>query len=232
MGRFPSVGHTGFCHLAHRPARTRSVCDRHCPQRTRQGSFITGARLTIRSSGLPMSVCAKIVTSAAAAAAQALGAQEMMQQLGMLVGAVLLSADASNGRDWSVAVGKINGENSIVRCRSSFPQSVVRPQFATLATITWQYNSPNGMPSGDTKSEMDALEDGIVSAVESADQAYLAIAVTGGRVREWEFYARGQEQFTRLTTKAFSRAPAEAVSTVFRSDPTWSSYGHFAACTK
>ena len=44
----------------------------------------------------------------------------MMQQLGMLVVAVLLSADSSNGCDWSVAVGKVNGENTIVRCRSSF----------------------------------------------------------------------------------------------------------------
>ena len=155
-----------------------------------------------------------------------------MQQFGMLVAAVLLSADTSNGRDWSVAVGKVNGESTIVRCRSSFPHSVVRPQFATLAAVTWKYSSPNGMPSDDTKSEMDTLEDGIVSAVESADQGYLAIAVTGGGVREWEFYTRSQEQFSRLATNAFARAPADTVSTVFQSDPTWSSYGRFAACTK
>jgi hypothetical protein len=130
---------------------------------------------------------------------------------------------------WSVATGEDDGKPLIFRIRNTPPSFARKEGFPHLLAVCWQYESPNdqGMPSQETVEQMGQLEDLLEPATESARQAFLTVIVTGNGVREWQWYARSEEEVMKLVNETLGEYEPFPVQFNFQDDPEWDGYTRF-----
>ncbi len=71
---------------------------------------------------------------------------------------------------------------------------------------------------------MDELEDLLDKGVESNRGAFMTVAVTCKGRREWQWYARDQDEFMRLFNSALGGKPSFPVQISHQQDKQWAAY--------
>lgn len=130
---------------------------------------------------------------------------------------------------WRIATAEDNGKSLIFRIRTQVPSFASKADFPHLLAVCWQYQSPNdsGMPSPDEAQRMDELEDLLEAGLESVQQAFLTVIVTGNGVREWQWYARNPQKTMELVNETLGHLEPFPVEFSFQDDPNWQGYKRF-----
>jgi hypothetical protein len=102
-----------------------------------------------------------------------------------------------------------------------------------MLAITWKYNPANDsrMPSAKESDQMKVLEDLLERALESAQQAFLTVVVTGNGVREWQWYSRDAAESMNLLNKALASHSPFPITVSKQDDPEWEAYFQFQNVT-
>jgi len=76
---------------------------------------------------------------------------------------------------------------------------------------------------------MDLLEDLLDANLEEHRQAFLTVVVTGNGVREWQWYARDDNETLRQLNEALAGHDKFPIDVFMDDDPEWSAYARFDA---
>jgi hypothetical protein len=68
---------------------------------------------------------------------------------------------------------------------------------------------------------MNGLEDIIESSLESRGLCMEVVSKTGDGVREWTYYIRDRDEFTRALNAALANLPRLPIEIAFYEDPKW-----------
>src|SRR5579872_4638821 len=130
---------------------------------------------------------------------------------------------------WSMATGDDDGTPLIFRVRNNPPAFATKDSFRHLLAVTWEYEPDNeqGMPSRDVIERMAQFEDLLTPAFEDVRQAFLTVVVTGNGAREWQWYARNDDQTMELVNEALGEYETFPVQFSFQDDPAWEGYSRF-----
>jgi hypothetical protein len=127
--------------------------------------------------------------------------------------------------EWVVAEGTVGDSRLIVRARASLPPAHVRKRLPWLVTIDWPYEPvPGGMPPEEDNQRMIQFEDLLEMGVEKPDRCLQFHSVTGGGKRQWEYYIRDRDEFTKDLNGALRGHPKFPISITFYSDPEWQAF--------
>jgi hypothetical protein len=118
----------------------------------------------------------------------------------------------------------------LIRIRA-LPPEFQKSDYPHMIGVSWAFDGEqsNGMPSPEIVAEMDRLEDLLVPALEGTGQAVLTVVVTGGGVREWQWYARSPEETSEIVNAALAGQESFPVEFSLQDDPAWEAYGQFQA---
>lgn len=127
---------------------------------------------------------------------------------------------------WSLVTGEDNGNPSTFRIRKNAPPFAPMVAYPHLLVTSWPFERGNedGLPSSDVGAHMGEYEDTLESALESADQGFLAAVVTGNGIREWLWYVHDWQEVMKLVNEALCGNPAFRVQVKLQSDPRWDRY--------
>ena len=117
----------------------------------------------------------------------------------------------------------------IVRFRNQAPAFASKTTFTFLLAVCWEYQAPNenGMPAPEDAQRMADLEELLEAGLESVQQAFLTVIVTGNGVREWQWYARDPERTMELVNKTLRHLEPFPIQFAFQADPEWEGYTRF-----
>lgn len=133
----------------------------------------------------------------------------------------------SNEDQWTVATAQDGDMPLIFRIRSVSGR-LNRSDYPNMIAISWPYEPQEmGMPSPETKTSMDLLEDLLTRPLESGANALLTVVVTGNGVREWQWYTRSQEETMSRVNSALAGQPPFPVEFSVQHDPGWQAYSQF-----
>lgn len=124
---------------------------------------------------------------------------------------------------WSTALAErpTDGWKIFYRYIEKLEDDSQRSQFPTAVTLTWKYESPNGLPA---KPQVDAiykLEDLLEQSVELKGEGRLAFIVTGNNQRSWTYYVKSETLFRAALAEAVRSAQLE-LEVFSAPDPQWS----------
>jgi hypothetical protein len=132
---------------------------------------------------------------------------------------------------WATAEATNGVRTLLFRFRMSPPAGIDFASYPHLVTIAWPYDSPNagGMPDGPTNDRMVLLEDLIDAPLERADNAHLVWVMTGGGIREWQWYSRDVGETLAIINQALSGHAPFPIEITQEQDISWSVYRRFLA---
>jgi len=126
---------------------------------------------------------------------------------------------------WIVSTGQLDGKPYIARFRATVPRHVDPGSYPTLVTLAWHYDDgASGLPADDVRSRMERLEDLLVERVEGRQVAFHMVTVTGKGTREWQFYARAEDEMMRALNDALRGEPVFPIEIHLAADPDWHQY--------
>ena len=126
---------------------------------------------------------------------------------------------------WSVATGSDAGFPMIVRFRNQIPSGVHPADYPHLMAVSWEYQpQTNGMPSSEVTQRMEELEDLLDKGLEANREAFMTVAVTCKGRREWQWYARDDNEFMTLFNSALAGKPPFPVQISHQHDKEWAAY--------
>jgi Family of unknown function (DUF695) len=148
----------------------------------------------------------------------------VMSLLFAILGLVGCKGKTEKG-EWSVATGTDKGLPMIVRFRSEVPAEINAKDYPHLVAISWKYKAQtNGTPSREDTLRMEELEDLLDGALEAKRQAFMTAAVTCNGLREWQWYSKDSDEFTKLLNEALAGKPPFPIEISHQQDPDWSAY--------
>lgn len=137
-------------------------------------------------------------------------------------------ASESNVVRWATAISthRENGKKIFFR----FAQEL-RPQFdkasqSARIIILWEYESETGQPSTDEHNQMNIFEDVLGPLLFKDEFATLALVSTGENAREWNYYARSEDEFFVRLDEAIGEQ-IFPIEIYVETDPTWKYYETF-----
>jgi hypothetical protein len=146
--------------------------------------------------------------------------------------ATLLSAfgatEAPTADEWTVSTGQAAGKPVIARFRSAAPPNAAA--YPTLIVISWSYpEDSSGLPDSDVRERMDRLEDLLTERVEADGVAIHTATETGRGLREWQWYARSEEEMMQAVNGALRTEAPFPIEFASEHDPQWRAYTSVAA---
>jgi Family of unknown function (DUF695) len=126
---------------------------------------------------------------------------------------------------WWVASFEEDEQPVVVRARSTMPVTPDPKEYPRLAVITWNYDGvESGMPSTEENVRMSELEDILEARMEKKGICLQTASRTGCGHREWNYYARSEEQFMDALNRALGSLPPFPIEIAFYDDPDWQSF--------
>ena len=128
-----------------------------------------------------------------------------------------------NAEDWTLAQGKADGHNTIVRALARVPLTEQRRARPVLVSITWAYDgeATAGMPSRALYDRIEGFEEKLFAALDAEDFATEAAAITGNGARQWRFYTAHAEDFIARFTAALAGETVYPIELEAVDDPDW-----------
>jgi hypothetical protein len=113
----------------------------------------------------------------------------------------------------------------VVRARNSVPTTPNPKDYPWLAVITWHYEpDDSGMPSSEDSARMSEFEDAVESKMEKKRSCIQTASRTGNGRREWNYYARSEDQFMSALNDALGHLPPFPIEIYFYEEPDWDSF--------
>ena len=143
---------------------------------------------------------------------------------------LLVLAGSAHASDiWSTAVAErpSDGWKIIYRFIDKLEDHSEKTKYPTAITLTWNYDSPNGLP---TKLHVDAiykLEDLLEKSVERNGEGRLAFISTGNNLRSWTYYVKSESFFRKALAEAVTIVQLE-LQVSGSPDPQWKKLSDFA----
>src|SRR5581483_788218 len=130
---------------------------------------------------------------------------------------------------WATAIStnEHNGRRIIFRYAQQMRASFDRASQPIRFIIVWKYQSENGQPTHEDHQRMNLLEDALESILKEDGFATLALVSTGEGLREWTYYAKGDNEFMSRLNYAFAGMPAFPIEIHSAYDPRWEVYERF-----
>ena len=125
--------------------------------------------------------------------------------------------------NWMVAsaANEATGEVALYRIRKARPARPEIDAYRFAVSVTWEYDSPDGLPSPELKAQLDELDRALDPLGCDNGYAELAMVATGLGAREWLFYTVDLERFRRAYHDATARGWDWAVVVEEVEDPAW-----------
>jgi hypothetical protein len=140
---------------------------------------------------------------------------------------------APKSDQWFVAHTDEDGKQVIIRARKTPPKPEEEKSYPWLAVISWKYRGEkSGMPSSVENQRMYALEDAIDAKMEKKGVCIQTASRTGNDRREWNYYAKNQDEFMAALNAALAGQPAFPIEIQFFEEPHWESFRALLAATK
>ena len=130
----------------------------------------------------------------------------------------------SENKDW--ALGKVNdGENSLIlRLRKNLPDWCQKQSMPHLIVISWPCSGDQGMPSDSENQEQITFEDLLDKGFDSIEHSLLTLVITGGNVKEWQWYTQNPEAFMQTLNSILPQDKALPISLSHQDDSGWEAY--------
>ena len=126
---------------------------------------------------------------------------------------------------WWVAHFEEEEKPVVVRARSAMPVGLDPKDYPSLAVITWNYDGEeSGMPSTEVNTRISELEDILEAKIEKKSICIQTASRTGCGRREWNYYARSEEQFMTALNRALGSLPPFPIEIAFYDEPDWRSF--------
>jgi hypothetical protein len=126
---------------------------------------------------------------------------------------------------WWVGQFEEDDKPVIVRARSAMPATPNPKHYPSLAVITWRYRQEeSGMPSPKDDARMNDLEDRLDSTLVKKKVCIQTASRTGNGLREWNYYARNEEEFMAALNWALGHLPPFPIEVAFYDEPGWDSF--------
>lgn len=131
-------------------------------------------------------------------------------------------SDIVAGDNWSIAEGEHNGKPLYFRFRTELQDRPEVSAFPRLIRVVWKYAGDNdGLPKPDAGAQIQAFESRLVEAVQPAEIAVLAAAITNSGKREWMFYAKEVAAFESSLNDIQQDNEPFPIDVTFERDPKW-----------
>jgi hypothetical protein len=105
---------------------------------------------------------------------------------------------------WSTAIAERprDGRKIIHRFIDKLENPSEKLTYPIAVTLTWRYDSVNGLPSNAEADAIYKLEDIIEDRVEKRGEAKLALVSTGNNLRTWIYYVKSEALFRKTIVDA------------------------------
>ena len=137
-------------------------------------------------------------------------------------------ASESNVARWATAISthKDNGRKIFFRFAQEFLPQFDKASQPNRIIVVWEYESNTGQPFAEDHQQMEIFEDLLGPRVFEDDFATLALVSTGENVREWNYYAKSEDEFFVRLNEAIG-AQVFPIEVYVEIDPDWTYYETF-----
>jgi hypothetical protein len=132
-------------------------------------------------------------------------------------------------RGWAIAEGRTNeGRPLFVRIKK-YEQAFPRSLYEHRLDISWPVSSHSvdGLPSPEEMTAMEIFENRVCSAVEADSQSTLSLVITGAGEREWVFYCRDPQEFSRRLSSMPHDNEPYPLHIEYELDQKWELFGSY-----
>jgi hypothetical protein len=131
---------------------------------------------------------------------------------------------------WAVLQGQHGGKPMFARRNQSAGDFAGHPDYRFRVGVAVPLNAPNerGFPGPEETEQLTAIEDSLVSRLESEQRSLHVLAITTGGMREFVFYTRDRAYADGILKTLGATVSSHKPQAYIAEDPKWGLYKQFA----
>ena len=131
---------------------------------------------------------------------------------------------------WTVVQAELDGRLAWLRIQNDIGKTI-RDSNPHRMIVRWKYedDGEDGMPPLELKDKYHALEEALVSSIQSDDTGVLALVLTTAGCRQWHIHFSDAQAIQGSVNRAFADMPDMPISLTGKFDPDWTEYSYFSS---
>jgi len=127
---------------------------------------------------------------------------------------------------WSFSQGRHGSDPMIVRVNRGVAAAIGHPAFTHQVGVAVPLHAPdpNGFPTGEEATQLDAIEDLLVSRLTPGLQCIHAATISTGGMREFVFYSSEPQTTHEVLEDLAREVTTHEVQHIIQPDPKWRVY--------